>query len=204
MPSRMTYIRRRVVVLLALSGFVWVGVQATPTLAPPPLLVAPPVYASTKSWYEPTSTTVPQTTTSVLALSLTNFVCPDAVALGYSLGWAVDDLDELDYVIWRESRCLPHVHYDKDPNGGSHGLTQINGFWCKPSRWYPLGYLQTQLIASSCDDLYNPLINLLSALEIFNYSVVHNDGNGWQPWAMPKDFCDYVHSRCDPPAIVGG
>jgi hypothetical protein len=202
MPKRTTYIRRRVTVLLALSGFVWVGASIAPALAPPPRLVAPPVYAS---WYEPTfSTVAPPTTDNVLALSLTRFVCPDAVALGYSLGWAVEDLDELDYVIWRESRCLPHVHYTKDPNGGSHGLTQINGFWCKPSRYYPLGYLQTQQVVSSCDDLYNPLINLLSALEIFNYSVVHNDGNGWKPWAMPKDFCDSVHKWCDPPAIVGG
>ena len=198
MRNRMTYIRRRVVVLLALSGFVWVGVRATPTLAPPPLLVAPPVYASTKSWYEPT---FPDPTTTV---PFRGFVCQDAVLLAESLGWHKDDLDELDYVIWRESRCLPHVHYPKDPNGGSHGLTQINGFWCKPSRYYPLGYLQTQGVVSTCDNLYNPLINLLSALEIFNYSVVHNDGNGWHPWAMSKDFCDSSHGWCDPPAIVGG
>lgn len=202
MPKRTTYIRRRVMVLLALSGFVWVGVQATPTLAPPPLLVAPPVYASTKSWFIPTSATAPPTTTTVVELP--PFACPDAMRLAYSLGWNFDDLDELDYVIWRESRCLPHVHYDKDPHGGSHGLTQINGFWCKPSRWYPLGYLQTQQVVSTCDNLYNPSLNLLSALEIFNYSVVHNDGNGWHPWAMPKDFCDSSHGWCNPPDTVGG
>lgn len=194
MPKRTTYIRRRVSVLVALCGLAWVGVQSTPALAPP--MVAARVY---ESWYEPTSS--PPTPITVPFQGL---VCQDAVLLAQSLGWHKDDLDELDYVIWRESRCLPHVHYDKDPHGGSHGLTQINGFWCKPSRYYPLGYLQTQQVVSTCDNLYNPLLNLLSALEIFNYSVVHNDGNGWHPWAMPKDFCDSSHGWCNPPDTVGG
>lgn len=197
MPSRMTYIRRRVTVASLLVAFAWVGAQVAPALAPPAVVPWSP-------WLDPK---VPETsivaTDNQLSVSLTNILCPDAVALAYSLGWRTEDLDELDYVIWRESRCLPDVHYPKDPNGGSHGLMQINGYWCQPSRYYPNGYLQTQGVLATCENLYVPTINLIAGLEIFNYSSVHN-GNGWQPWAMPKDFCASVHRWCEASVIVGG
>jgi hypothetical protein len=203
MPTRMTYIRRRVAVASLLVVFAWVGAQVAPALAPPAVVPWSP-------WLDPK---VPETsivsaetvfpTDNQLSVSLTDFVCPDAVALAHSLGWRTEDLDELDYVIWRESRCLPDVHYTKDPNGGSHGLMQINGYWCQPSRYYPNGYLQTQNVLATCENLYVPTINLIAGLEIFNYSSVHND-NGWQPWAMRKDFCEDVPRRCGASVIVGG
>jgi len=203
MPSRMTYVRRRVMVASVLVAFAWVGVQVAPALAPPTVVSWTP-------WIDrevaQTSIVPPETTVETdnqLSVPLSDFLCPDAVALGYSLGWNVDDLDELDYVIWRESRCLPDVYYAKDPNGGSHGLMQINGFWCLPSRYYPNGYLQTQGILSTCKNLYVATINLIAGLEIFNYAK-ENGGNGWQPWTMPKDFCASVHRRCGTPVIVGG
>jgi len=195
MVRRPNYFRRRVVVLSVVSVVAWVGVQVAPALAP----------RINKRLYIDAHSSVPTTVPELISsYQFPKFVCQDAISLAYSLGWNFSDLDELDYVIWRESRCMTNVHYDKDPNGGSYGLTQINGFWCERSRYYPNGYLQTQQVVSSCDDLYNPLMNLLSALEIFNYSVVHNDGNGWSPWAMPKDFCEHVHRWCTAPAIVGG
>jgi len=203
MPTRMTYIRRRVTVASLLVVFAWVGANVAPALAPPAVVSWTP-------WIdrEPpeTSTTLPEATVPTdnqLSVSLTHFLCPDAVALGFSLGWQVDDLDELDYVIWRESRCFPDVHYAKDPNGGSHGLMQINGYWCQPSRYYPNGYLQTRGVLSSCKNLYVATINLIAGLEIFNYAN-ENGGNGWQPWALPKDFCASVHRQCEAPVIVGG
>lgn len=198
MPTRATYIRRRMVVASVLVGFAWVGAHVAPALAPPDV-------ATWSPWLDPKLLDV--TTTSVAdevsLVSSTDFVCGDAVALAYSLGWRYDDLDELDYVIWRESRCMPDVHYPKDPNGGSYGLTQINGYWCEPSRYYPMGYLQSKRLLASCENLYISTVNLLSALAIYDYSVVNN-GNGWQPWGMPENFCASVHRWCKPPAIVGG
>lgn len=86
-------------------------------------------------------------------------------------------------VMHRESRCIHTVFNSSDPNGGSIGLMQINMFWCKPSRYYPDGWLQAQNLVASCDDLYNPLTNLKAAKAIYDYSLDWN-GNGWQPWGL--------------------
>jgi hypothetical protein len=185
---------------LTIGVFVWVGVQVAPALAPPVVTQHFPLYVDAQ---HTTTTTTTETDKQVSVSLFDDFVCADAVDAAQALGWRMEDLDELSYIIWRESRCLSHVHYADDPNGGSHGLTQINGYWCKPSRWYPDGYLQTQGVLSSCEDLYNPFINLYAALVIFNYSSIHNS-NGWQPWAIQKDFCLYVHHRCQASALVGG
>jgi len=87
-------------------------------------------------------------------------------------------------VMHKESRCIYTVFNGDDPNGGSIGLFQINMFWCKPSRYFKDGWLQSQGILDECGDLYNPLINLQAAKAIYDYSVEHNDGNGWQPWGL--------------------
>ena len=199
MPTRMTYIRRRVVVASALVLFAWVGARVAPALAPPIVVPFTPWQDPKVAEIPSVSTVIPIPTDTQVSVSL----CADVVNLAHSLGWKTEDLDELSYVIWRESRCLPDVHYDKDPNGGSYGLMQINGYWCEPSRYHPKGYLQAQGLLSSCDDLYIPAINLLAGLNIYLYSSEHNL-NGWQPWTMQKDFCESVHNLCDPSAIVGG
>ena len=98
-----------------------------------------------------------------------------------NVGWSRSHISKLDYVMWRESRCLPSVFNSSDPNGGSRGLMQINQFWCLPSRYFPNGWLQTQGILKSCTQLSNPVINLRAALAIFEYSEERNN-NGWQPW----------------------
>jgi len=97
------------------------------------------------------------------------------------VGWSRSHISKLDYVMWRESRCMPSVFNSTDPNGGSRGLLQINQFWCLPSRYFPSGWLQSQGILSSCAQLSNPVINLRAALAIFEYSEERNN-NGWQPW----------------------
>jgi hypothetical protein len=97
------------------------------------------------------------------------------------VGWSRKDLSKLDYVMWRESRCIPRVFNNLDPNGGSAGLMQINQFWCLPNRYYKQGWLQAQGILDSCSELFNPEINLQAGLAIFEYSKEHNN-NGWQPW----------------------
>lgn len=181
---RATYIRRRFVVVLSVVTCVLVGVMIAPAIAPPIDTPYERLFVDAKE-PEVVVTTTYETDSSSLFLGL---LCPDVVEAAYALGWHFDDLDELDYVVWRESRCLPHVHFDGDPNGGSHGLMQINGFWCQPSRYHANGWLQGQGLVSSCEDLYNPIVNLLAGQAIFNYSSANN-GNGWQPWAMPENFC---------------
>lgn len=97
------------------------------------------------------------------------------------IGWSRSSLNTLDYIMWRESRCLPKMFNSGDPNGGSAGLLQINQFWCLPNRYNPTGWLQAQGVLDSCKDLFDPEINLRAGLAIFKYSKERNS-NGWNPW----------------------
>ena len=108
--------------------------------------------------------------------------CPMWWSLAVQQGFDIDDMQTLDRIIYRESRCDTTQHNAYDPNGGSHGLTQINGFWCKPSRYYPLGYLQTMQILHTCDELYEPSVNLRAAFALVEYS--RSEGlDAWSQWA---------------------
>jgi hypothetical protein len=64
---------------------------------------------------------------------------------------------------------------DKDPNGGSLGLMQINFFWCKPNRYTQRGFLQDRQALTKCSNLADPAVNLTAALVIF-------ENSGWGPW----------------------
>ena len=88
---------------------------------------------------------------------------------------------QVDYVMWRESRCRQVAFNPHDPMGGSYGLFQINAFWCKPSRWSKNGWLQDQGILDSCDELFNPMVNAMAFMAIFDYAHERH-GNGWIPW----------------------
>ena len=91
------------------------------------------------------------------------------------VGWPADQLSMVVAIAQRESRCLPYVTNWNDPNGGSYGVMQINGFWCQPSRYWPDGYLQAFGLVENCDTLYDMASNLRSALQIYRNS-------GWSPW----------------------
>lgn len=108
--------------------------------------------------------------------------CGEWRSLAIAVGWKPEQWPKLSYVLHRESRCTTTAYNRTDPNGGSMGLMQINGYWCKKNRWNPSGWLQAQGILSSCDDLYKPEINLRAGLAMWNYSQQHN-GCGWRPWA---------------------
>ena len=97
------------------------------------------------------------------------------------VGWSRSNLSKLDYVMWRESRCMPNVFNSTDPNGGSRGLLQINQFWCLPNKYYDKGWLQSEGVLNSCLELSDPKTNLIAGLAIFEYSVKRNK-NGWNPW----------------------
>jgi hypothetical protein len=115
---------------------------------------------------------VEATTTTITTIA----GCDDVVSLAASLGWPASELDTLRRVANAESRCMPWAHNASDPNGGSYGIMQINGFWCIPNTYWPTGWLQAHGLASSCDDLYSATANLQAALAIW-----HN--SGWQAWS---------------------
>jgi hypothetical protein len=98
------------------------------------------------------------------------------VNLAQTLGWPVEQLATLRYIAHAESRCMPWAHNTKDPNGGSYGIMQINGFWCLPNTYWPTGWLQAHSILATCDDLFNATTNLQAARAIQSQS-------GWQPWS---------------------
>lgn len=115
--------------------------------------------------------------------------CHQFLDLAREVGWGEAELPKLSYIMWRESRCDPWAWNQDDPTpDGSRGLTQINGFWCRPSKYNPDGYLQTvqpELLALSgtCADLHDPAINLRAAKAIYDYGVGRNQ-NPWGPWAL--------------------
>ena len=118
----------------------------------------------------------PTTTSTTTTTVLPAWAGCDSVPLyAYRAGWADWDIHTLMRVVWRESRCQPDTWNPKDPNGGSYGLTQINGFWCRPSKYWPQGWLQARAIVSRCEDLWDPMTNLRAAQAIQRNS-------GWIPW----------------------
>ena len=103
-------------------------------------------------------------------------LCEQVFDTAKAIGWPVDQLGMLVAIAQRESRCQPDAFNPSDPNGGSYGIMQINGFWCQPSRYWPNGYLQAHGLLTKCTDLYDRETNLRSALAIYRYS------NGWRAW----------------------
>ena len=133
----------------------------------PATTTAQTVYRPVEQAPEALETTTTQVTT------IAN--CNDVVNLAQALGWPVDQLTTLRYIAQAESACMPWAHNVTDPNGGSYGLMQINGFWCIPNTYWPTGWLQAQGILVICDDLFNATINLQAARAI-------QSQNGWHPW----------------------
>jgi hypothetical protein len=129
-----------------------------------------------------TFATTTSTTTTTLPVPA-SAKCGGFWNLARSIGWEEEHLEKLDYVMWRESRCLPKAFNALDPNEGSAGLTQINYFWAQKTRYYPRGYLQTYAVLKNRNELFEPRTNLLAALTIFRYSEEVN-GCGWKPWLV--------------------
>jgi hypothetical protein len=138
-------------------------------------------YVAAQAISEPPATTTTTTTTTVPEPTGR---CAQWQHTAIAAGWTEDQWERLDYVLWRESRCLPDVHNDTDPNSGSYGLAQINGFWCRPSRYNPSGWLQEQGLLSTCTDLYDPATNLAAARAVWDYAEAR--GCGWSPWATRR------------------
>lgn len=156
------------------------GEAASP--APAPSTSAP---IASQAMPEPTVT---PTTTANDAVIPPTARCGGWWGSAVEAGWEPEDLETLDYVMWRESRCDPSQHNTTLNRDGSTdiGLTQVNDrSWCLPTRWYPNGYLQTVGVLRNvgCEELFDPIINLKAAKAIYDYSKEAN-GNGWQPWQL--------------------
>jgi|694.fasta_scaffold18358_17 hypothetical protein len=115
------------------------------------------------------------TTSSTLFIDPYATAAEQFAALAVNLGWPVSEYDTLVKVITRESNAIAIAHNSNDPMGGSYGLMQINGFWCRGAN----SYLQKAGLLTSCEMLLDPQINLRAGLIIFTRS-------GWSPWRTAK------------------
>lgn len=167
--------------LLIAAGVVVVVI--TPADADAPLAPASAPTATTA----PPTTTAPSPTSTAPPAVMTR--CPQWQAAALAAGFTLAHLPTLDRVIHRESRCDPTQLNAADPNGGSVGLTQINRFWCLPSRYYPDGYLQTVGALDDCAQLFDPAVNLSAALALVDYSRAAGLC-GWSQWWWVDRPCD--------------
>ena len=160
----------------------------------PPVFNAPPVTAlSTTTTTQvqaearireapssvPVSAAPTTSTTSPVTTTLPGGLCAQWLEDAVSIGWPVEEIEAIDYLIWRESRCTPDAFNPDDPRGGSLGLMQINRHWCVPNPSYDImvGWLQELDVMSQCEDLFDPHVNLKAALVIWlEY--------GYEPWGM--------------------
>jgi hypothetical protein len=124
---------------------------------------------------EPSTTT--SSTSSTIYIDPYSSACEQFSALAVNLGWPADQRTVLESVMFRESRCIPNAVNSKDPNGGSRGLMQINGFWTP--------WLTDAGIITSAENLLQADVNLRAALAIYNYGVERH-GYGWGPWSATK------------------
>jgi soluble lytic murein transglycosylase-like protein len=167
----MNYFAEKIIglVLCTVFGFtVAVGAPDASGATPSTIALAPYLI-------EPSTTT--SSTSSTIYIDPYTSACEQFSALAVNLGWPQNERTVLESVMFRESRCIPNAVNSKDPNGGSRGLMQINGFW---TPWLTDAGIITQV-----DDLLQAQTNLLAALAIYNYGVGKH-GYGWGPWSATK------------------
>jgi len=115
----------------------------------------------------------PTTTTTTLPALVTT--CTQVASLALAEGLPASELETALRVAVRESRCTSDAHNASDPNSGSYGIYQINGFWCLPNSNWPTGWLQAKGIIETCNDLYDPTTNTKAMVAIWSNS-------NWLPW----------------------
>jgi hypothetical protein len=107
--------------------------------------------------------------------------CTEWSGIARSEGFSEAAIDTLEQILWLESRCQTGIVGDAD-HGGSYGIAQIHApTWCRPSKFYPDGYLQTRGILLTCDDLFVPQIAIRAAKAIYDYA-----GGSFHPWSTYK------------------
>lgn len=109
----------------------------------------------------PRAVSVASSTTSTTLPIPADALCPQWWTLARSVGWSEAELEMLDFIIWRESRCIPDAW-----NGADAGLTQIN-------------QIHTHFVEvmgfTFPEGMFDPRSNLTFALKLWS-------GKGWEPW----------------------
>ena len=165
----MNYFAEKIIglVLCTVFGFtVAVGAPDASGATPDTIALAP---------YLIEASTTTSSTSSTIFIDPYSSACEQFSALAVNLGWPADQRTVLESVMWRESNCTPNAYNSKDPNGGSRGLMQINGFWTP--------WLKNAGIITDAENLLQADVNLRAALAIYNYGV-ERYGFGWGPWSV--------------------
>jgi hypothetical protein len=162
---------------LAISLFV--SVTSIFMLAKPPAPTQQEMQAAPITVWQGLEPSAPLPTTTLVTTPITQpDACGEVFNMAKHVGFPEHELATVVAVAYRESRCQPDAFNANDPNGGSNGVMQINQFWCKPSRYWPNGYLQAYGLIKTCDDLFDLEHNMRSALAIYRYS------EGWRAWSL--------------------
>lgn len=166
----MNYFAEKIIglVLCTVFGFT-VAVGAPDASGAPSSTIALAPITAQPYLIEPTTTT-----SSTIYIDPYSSECEQFSALAVNLGWPADQRTVLESVIKRESNCTPNAINRNDPNGGSRGLMQINGFWTP--------WLIERGIITSAKNLLQADVNLRAGLAIYNYGVERH-GFGWGPWS---------------------
>ena len=120
-----------------------------------------------------TVATPPKPSTTVVAVN-PKTKCQEWFVTAISVGWPNDPnvLEKLGRVMFRESRCLPHVI----SKSGDFGVTQINRTSHK--RWVE------ELFAMPFEEsMLDPTLNLRFAYLLYE-SREETGVCGWQPWSI--------------------
>ena len=145
------------------------------------LVIGVLVIFSASNAQAPTTTTqvvparLPATTTTTTTRPALVTTCTQVATLALAEGLPQSELETALRVATRESRCTSDAFNAYDTNGGSYSIYQINGYWCQPNEYWPLGWLQAKGIVKTCTDLFDPITNTRAMVAIWRNS-------GWLPW----------------------
>jgi soluble lytic murein transglycosylase-like protein len=165
----MNYLAEKIIGLVLCTVFGVTALTGAPSASGSPSSTYP---VARDYMIEPTTTT-----SSTIYIDPYSSACEQFSALAVNMGWPADQRTVLESVMFRESRCIPNAVNSKDPNGGSRGLMQINGFWTP--------WLTDAGIITDAKNLLQADVNLRAALAIYNYGVERH-GYGWGPWSATK------------------
>jgi hypothetical protein len=100
-------------------------------------------------------------------------------------------LPALAEIIRLESGCLPTALGDKTV-GGSYGLLQIHcPTWGLPNRYNEIGWLQARGIIETCEDLFEPITNLVAGLLIWREAKGFGVWSTYAGWAVRSGFIKF-------------
>jgi hypothetical protein len=169
----MNYLAEKIIGLVLCTVFGVTALTGAPSASGNPSSIMPLVTLDVTPYLiEP-----PTTISSTIYIDPYTSACEQFSALAVNLGWPADQRTVLESVMLRESNCTPNAYNSKDPNGGSRGLMQINGFWTP--------WLTERGIITEAENLLQAQTNLIAALAIYNYGVERH-GYGWGPWSATK------------------